>query len=118
MLTAEYIKKKGELLLLSNKHLKELTDRNVDCYCYLDVADAQIKIAKLLKELVAKGYLAENEGYRNGDRVVDMDYFINSYKSGNVINEAPRVKHNIVTLELINKICAWVRTTKKVKKLF
>lgn len=74
--------------------------------------------AKLLKELVAKGYLAENDGYRNGYRVVDMDHFINSYKSGNVINEAPRIKHNIVTLDLINKICAWVRTTKKVKKLF
>ncbi len=48
--SAEYIKKKGELLLLSNKHLEELTARNVDCYCYLDVADAQIKIAKLLKD--------------------------------------------------------------------
>ena len=74
--------------------------------------------AKILRELVDKGYLVENDGYRNGYRVADMDHFINSYKSGIVINEAPRIHHNIVTLDLINKICAWVRTTKKVKKLF
>jgi hypothetical protein len=62
--------------------------------------------------------LVENEGYHKGYRVVDMDKFIDEYASGNVINDSPRVQHNIVTLELINKICAWVRTTKQVKKLF
>ena len=74
--------------------------------------------ARLLRMLVKKGYLVENSGYHNGYRVVDLDKFIDAYKSGIVIDEAPRVKHNIVTLELINKICAWVRTTKTVKKLF
>ena len=74
--------------------------------------------AKLLRELAAKGYLIENEGYHKGYRVADMDKLINEYRNGIVIDNSPRVKHNIVTLELINKICAWVRTTRQVKKLF
>lgn len=73
---------------------------------------------KLFQSLVDKGYFIENEGYHNGYRVVDMDKFIHDYKDCIVIDQGPRVRHNIVTLELINKICSWVRTTKKVKKLF
>lgn len=74
--------------------------------------------AKLLRELASKGYLVENDGYHKGYRVVDMEKLINEYTNGNVINDSPRIRHNIVTLELINQICAWVRTTKQVKKLF
>lgn len=73
---------------------------------------------KIMESLVNKGYLAHNDGYHTGYRVVDLDKFIDAYKRGVVIDEAPRIKYNIVTLDLINKICAWVKTTKKVKKLF
>ena len=73
---------------------------------------------KIMESLVKKGYLEHNDGYHTGYRVIDLDKFIDAYNSGVVIDEAPRIKHNIVTLELINKICAWVRTTRKVKRLF
>jgi uncharacterized protein YceH (UPF0502 family) len=73
---------------------------------------------KIMESLVKKGYLEHNDGYHTGYRVIDLDKFIDAYNSGVVIDEAPRIKYNIVTLDLINKICAWVKTTKKVKKLF
>ena len=73
---------------------------------------------KIMESLVDKGYLEHNDGYHAGYRVVDLNKFIDAYNSGLVVDGAPRVRYNIVTLDLINKICAWVRTTKKVKRLF
>ena len=75
-------------------------------------------LKKIFRTLVDKGYLIENAGYHTGYSIVDMEEFECAYKNGNVINHSPRVKYNIVTFELINKIYAWAKTTKKVKKLF
>jgi hypothetical protein len=75
-------------------------------------------LRKIMESLVDKGYFKCNDGYQNGYRVVDLDKLIDAYNSGHVINDAPRVQYNMVTLELINKICTWVKTTKIGKKLF
>jgi hypothetical protein len=75
-------------------------------------------LQKILETLADQGYLEPNDGYQNGYRVVDLDKFIDAYNGGHVIPDGPRVQYNIVTLELIHKICTWVRTTRQVKKLF
>ena len=75
-------------------------------------------LKKIFRMLVDKGYLVENAGYHAGYSIVDMEEFECAYQNGNVINHSPRVKYNIVTFELINKIYAWAKTTKKVKKIF
>jgi DNA invertase Pin-like site-specific DNA recombinase len=75
-------------------------------------------LQKILETLADQGYLEPNDGYQNGYRVVDLDKFIDAYNGGHVIPDGPRVQYNIVTLELIHKICTWVKTTRQVKKLF
>lgn len=64
---------------------------------------------KFFHSLIEQGYIEPNEGYKNGYRVVDMDKLIIDTQSDKVISDTPRVKYNIVTLELIDKICAWSR---------
>lgn len=105
------------------EYCKQNKDRVVPTNAELYVRKCGNKIGKknfhqFFASLVSKGYFVENEGYRNGYRVVDLDKLIVDTQSNTVIDYTPRVEYNIVTLELINKICAWVRTTKHMKKLF
>jgi hypothetical protein len=50
--------------------------------------------------------------------VVDMEKLIVDTQSNTVMNYSPRVEYNIVTLDLINRICKWVRTLNRGKRLF
>ena len=68
--------------------------------------------------LVDRGYFIENEGYRNGYRVADMNKLIVDTESHTVMNQSPRVEYNTVTLVLIQRICKWVRSLRGEKKLF
>ena len=68
--------------------------------------------------LVDRGYFIENEGYRNGYRVADMNKLIVDTESHTVMNHSPRIEYNTVTLVLIQRICKWVRSLRGEKKLF
>lgn len=98
--TIEYIKKHPEHIVMS-KALK-----------YVRLSGCSIgndHYSKIFQTLVDKGYLAENEGYLKGHRVVDLERLINDSRFNNVIGNAPRVQSNIVTLGLIIKIQKWVK---------
>lgn len=71
---------------------------------------------KIIDILVDKGYLQNNDGPYKGFRVVDLNKLIEDHKNDIVIHNTPRVQHNIVTLDLIRKICAWVTGASNVNK--
>lgn len=98
--TIEYIKKHPEHIVMS-KMLK-----------YVRLSGCRIgnnQYSAFFQTLVEKGYLVQNEGYLKGHRVVDLDKLMNDSKLNNVIEDAPRVQSNIVTLGLIIKIQKWIK---------
>lgn len=62
----------------------------------------------IFQALVDEGYLVANEGYHTGYRVVDLDKLINDAKPNIIVDDAPRVHNNIVTLEIILNIQKWI----------
>ena len=98
--TIEYIKKHPEHIVMS-KMLKYI--RLSGCR----IGNTQYSV--FFQTLVEKGYLVQNEGYLKGHRVVDLKRLVNDAKLNNVIEDAPRVQNNIVTLRLIIKIQKWVK---------
>ena len=105
--TIEYIKKHPDHIVMT-KALK-----------YVRLSGCSIgneHYTAIFQMLVDQGYLAKNEGYLKGHRVVDLERLINDSKFNNVIGNAPRVRNNIVTYGLIVKIQKWVKEAYSKKK--
>lgn len=71
---------------------------------------------KFFHSFVEQGYIVENEGYRNGFSIPDINKLIIATEVDQVMSDSPRVKYNVVTIELIDKICAWSRSISSIKK--
>ena len=109
----------GAIIEYSKQHPNNLVRWPLENYiraCGNRISRQSLK--KIMEELVDEGYFEHNDGCSSGYRVVDLDRLIDVYNNGHVITNAPRVQYNMVTLELIKKICAWARTIKKVRRLF
>lgn len=74
--------------------------------------------SKFFHSLVDKGYLEPIGGSKSGYRVVDISKLVEEVQNDNVMYNTPRLQYNIVTIELINKICTWIRSTRPFKRLF